>query len=838
MGSKIKILIYFFMFISLILTTNILEAKLLGYPEEFSTLDNPYKLMVLKKLHYRSYRWVVFSNRKDAPMFKKIGKRTFIKTEDTADYLEAFWVKKREGKYLQIIPYKNSGKLKKERWMNMKDLILSPQALQDEQTKVYFRVFPSLRISEVAQKIKIDDLRFRDGPGEPGKNNNYHYLISREEAPENAAQFLYVYAVYFEDNNDENYLNTKNFNNASYYLVGTSAGFFQGDVEQDKKTGRFKLKEGRIKGWLPMKGVILNFSRQFLEINPKRKYRWGHIFLTEPDLKRFFDIRDKQKFVRTIKDRIIEDRLISPPKNGQSIRWFILEQEPGSFKTRSWMSHQSLKIKYLRIGYPVKRSTKKLGKIDERGLVDLQDWSKKIRIFFLIDATTSMKPCIEAVKNIVKKFKKKSSKNIEFFAAVYRDDVDGMHRFEIWNKKGSLYEWLKNIKATDYAKDSTFEESLFYGIEEAIEQWGNMSDFDTPAVRIMFILGDTGNDDSETDSSLEDVIQKLKENVIFPYAIHFKHPVQNPNSPEKEKAEIRAIKKFKTDMKKVIYGFFGRSQEENICYSEVNNSGISQELENQINNTTNTMRRFVNEIKSVRLGQETLTECLCKSVVSKPDDIKECIKCKNTAKPLQCISKFCSKKGYTKRLLLPAYLINLLSKENQNIYKFLRKKPKVGIGEGWVAIKVNGEDIYRTVLFLRDDEIEVIQNRLYTFLRHGYPEERDFRKLGQEAVKTILGYLCSSIFPSDEEYRDWFKAWIGVDIKNPDDPMEIWAKIASKEEYIYNFRKKVQSIYDFIGKLRRSDLLKKKRMYKDLQGGIWWWVYPEEVIAMPKNKKD
>lgn len=826
---RIKIFVYLFVLSIFTFTTN--AGAKLGIPKELIKGDNPYKIIEKPKLNYKnpeSSPWIVFANKKDAPMFRKRG-RAFIKTKDTANYLEKFWVEKREGEYIQV-----SNKRIRKRWMKMKDLILSSRAIKDNSTHVYFRVFPSFRIDESVKKIKLDDLRFRDGPGEPGKDNSYHYLISREEIPKNAAHFLYVYSVHFEKDDNDKYLHTQNFDKADYYLVGTSDKFSL--LEDNIKN--------TIKGWIPRKGVVLNFSRQFLEINPDRKYKYGHIFVYESNLREFFDKKDekdKKEYIEYLQkqeegQKVIADeaddeadekdknKRISPPQNGQSMRWFILDQKPRSYNN----------IKYLHIGYSLGEG--------EGGLSKLQDWAKKIRIFFLIDATTSMRPCIEAVRNIVTKFEKKGSKNIQFFSAIFRDDVDGVHRFEIWDRKGSLSSWLKKIRATDYARDSTFEESLFYGIEKAVEQWKNLLDFNTPSVKIMFILGDTGNDDTEEDSSLNQAIQALKENIIFPHAIHFKHPVQHTETPEGE-AEERAMRKFETDMKEIIHGVYGELQDENICYSKVDISEITSELENQINNTITTMQTFVDEIKKVRLGQETLTKGLCELLISNAEDRKQCNECKDQEDPLKCISEFCSKKGYTKNLFIPFYLKHLIEKENPLLYEFLKREPQTGICEGWVAIEVNGEKICRPVLFLNQYEIDDIKYKILNFKRYlDVASEEKCQQYVVDVLKTILGYILIPIHPTEEELNGWLEVLIGFQLKKTEmnDPIEkIADKICGTMERKKGFAKRLDSIYQFIDtKLMEntSDVkFKKERMYKDLENMVWWWVYPDQIIAIPNR---
>lgn len=141
-----------------------------------------------------------------------------------------------------------------------------------------------------------------------------------------------------------------------------------------------------------------------------------------------------------------------------------------------------------------------------------------INIGIVIDGTKSMEEFYPAVIDALKTSCKEvfaSQYNIKIGSVIYRDYTDGekfaAEVFPLTSPKNEeFYAWLQN--GGDYGiksakSDKTLEEALFHGMNAALDGIG----FKKGQSNIMLVVGDCGNNRTDTKYSSEDIINKLVE---------------------------------------------------------------------------------------------------------------------------------------------------------------------------------------------------------------------------------------------------------------------------------------------------------------------------------------
>jgi hypothetical protein len=769
---------------------------------------NPYSLMTRDSIEFnKGINWYVLGNRKNASISQSIGGSVV----NRAGYLELFSVEARKGKYLKV---KSLGRENVVGWMDMRHLILLQQCIKAPDTMVFHKIFIRVRVDEPGPfEPGLNSLRFRNGPGEGGME--YDFLTSPEETVREGGLFFYLYGVHFKDR-QINYQDTFQFNNADYFLIGDQPSF--------SISGR--LDESGIRGWLPRRSVVFWNTRQALEVVPGRLPH-AHKFRTRPLLYKYFDQKDyesRRRFIEMHSDEIIIDNGEAPPVHGQELRNIVLGVEH---------KYGNLTSEY--IGYTGKNQYSTGSQ--QSFLADLHEGASHIEIFFLIDATQSMKPCLDAASWVIKQIMNKTKDkdiNLTFHGAVYRDISAGKLRFEEWDPAQNpvISSWFNHIHEFDTPQDNEFEESLFYGIKQSIKSWRSQFKHRL-SVRVMVILGDTG--DNGKGPYLEEIVSLMKENMILPLAIHFKHEIKESAAPSQVEAEKKAIAKFFKDIKDIYTCIYDLP--ELIEIKSVEASSIERELERYINAAVSTVSEFVKKMPQIRLGQKSIKDQLCEMAYSSQDKIlRACKACKTVEDLLRFLENH-PPKG--KNIVFSkahagffAAYMNQLGRQNQDLKKMVVSYPETGFSSAYMALKQGNISFARPVLLLSLYELQDINYAIEEILtRYRYCEDKRTHQLLVKAMATILGEVLQ-VDPSQvsrEELQRWFKLAVDPERTFLGTPQILESLCSRNNRNIWiNFLRKLEKAKQFIRNLETTKSI--SRFYLDSQATPYFWVYPEEIF--------
>lgn len=155
---------------------------------------------------------------------------------------------------------------------------------------------------------------------------------------------------------------------------------------------------------------------------------------------------------------------------------------------------------------------------DETGDILKRNLDKllQVNIAIVIDGTKSMEKFYPAVINAVKEVRSFFDKNykIKVGVLIYRDKADGEYATEVFPMTNpanpKLAEFLANggsygIKSSP--RDKSLEEALYYGIDQALDRFG----FDPECSNMMFVIGDCGNSEDYPQITKSTLIQKIVE---------------------------------------------------------------------------------------------------------------------------------------------------------------------------------------------------------------------------------------------------------------------------------------------------------------------------------------
>jgi hypothetical protein len=780
---------------------------------DHQSYPNPYRLMTEASIEFsEGIDWYVLSNRKNAPIYQSIGGSAV----NRAGYLELFTVEERKGKYLKV---KSMGRENVVGWMDMRHLILLQQGIKAPDTMVFHKIFIKVRVDDPGPiEPDLNSLRFRNGPGEGGKE--YDFLTSPEETVRQGGLFFYLYGVHFNDQ-QINYQDTYQFKNADYFLIGNTPTF---NIHGDSAS------EGVVSGWIPRRSAVLWDTRQALEVVPNRQLP-AHKFLTRPLLNNYYietNDESRKTILKTNIGKIIVDNGEAPPASGQELRNIVLgiEQKAGNVTSEY-------------IGYTGSRQNS-IGN-QQPFLADLHEGASHIEVFFLIDATHSMKPCINAAAHVAKEIMNKIDSKylkITFYGAVYRDKSEGLNRYEEWDpgQTPDISEWFDRISAYTASKDPDYEESLFYGIKQALNSWKRHFKHRL-SVRVMVILGDTG--DNGQGPGLEEIVSKMKENMILPLAIHFKHSWTKPGDSDLVRREETAMDKFTSHIKKIYSRIYDLP--DSIEIRSVEASSIENELEKYITAAVNTASEFIKKMPQIRLGQKSIKDQVCEMAYSsKTNYLPGCKACQNMEEFMNYLEtnvtgqNIASGKANVSFFL--AY-IKHLERENPELFKFVTSSPETGFSKAYVALKDGDIRITRPVLLISLYELQDIKYAIEEILtRYRYCEDKKTHQLLVKAMSTILGEVLQ-VNPdqvSREELKRWFKLSVAPET-NFLGIHDILARICSTDNIANwkEFLKRLERAKKFIRDL--ETLKPKTRMYLDLQTTPYFWVYPEEIFPPLKD---
>jgi len=805
------------------------NTKALGYPKhDMQYFSNPYTMIKDKRIgnpdHHNNPEygyWQVFVNKQNAPYYSQTS-GNFKRIYKRASFLQAHQVLSKKKEYLQVSP---KGKAhQKNLWLKMTDVILLDRSIIHPVSTIYLKAFPLLKIQDKASSL--NSLRFRNGPGSGAdgmpEENQYLYLSTINEINENQ-QIYYVYGVHFNHNN--HYQDVDQYKYADYYLLGKSP-----TINTDDDI------ENSIKGWLPNAATVLWHTRQALQKAPRLNKNLAHIFTEEIHLQHFF-CKNKldDTFLKKIAAHIVRDNGQNSSLQGNHLRYLLMD----SPHIKPDCNLQYANIAY----YGRKQSGIKNSSPQEITIEDIQKLGKNIEIFFLIDATLSMSPCIKAVahliKNSVNLFK---DKNITYHSAVYRDINDGIHRFEEWNNTSerSLDTWLNTIKTKNFNTDENFEESLFYGILQATHCWKRKFIYKS-GTRLMFVLGDTGNN-FKTETQQSDVVHALEENMIILYPIHFIHRA-------KDSSERIAIQNFKHDMNALTQKLYSNKKLlpfETIDISKVQSqmedgsTQLIRSLRQNISVVSHSMNSFLNGLSEVQHGQKSMIEMICDKGFNGQMQIN-CKKCKDLNALISFISDHRSSvhpdliptDAIPVDIGFPVALLKVLEKRCSDCLTFLASKPGAGHAEGYIAIKNDGDVISRPVYLLSHKDLMDISYKTKKLINHRACSEEKVHNHIIDGLSVILGQILQT--NSYDITKEQLKKWFNVVITDPDRSMLIpnLAKALCKQNKWNALRKKLRKVPDTISKVIYD--YRNERLYEDMNELPYFWVYPEELFPGNTN---
>jgi hypothetical protein len=758
---------------------------------------NPYSLIYEDNVKtYKGYDWIVYANKNKAEIFSSTNQ-----VSQTASYLEAFKVIEKNGNKIKVVSRINP---QKTGWMKLIDVIPIPAPIKNN-IGVYQKVFLKVKVNEALNTREgMDGLRFRNGPG--SGENSYDYLIGRDEVNRVSTLFFYVYGVAFNTNGEteaeleEKYADINHFRSADYYLMGDRLSF----GEKEVKTV--------IRGWIPRETAILWESRQALEAIEETGKNEAHKFMNQSDLITYFTLPETEKadyLSRLFDQNKVEiDYGDSKPQLGQTLRYLVFDQ-----------SNRPVRSAF--VGVTGSETAGKIKYVDSNRDDVLKEYmlgSRYVDIFFLIDATASMETPLssaaEVAQKIVNEFKNDPELKIDVRAAVYRDLVDNFRSYVEWDddEYPNISDWLKSIKAKSVPGDD-YKESLFHGISNAIDGWDSSHKYSN---KLMFILGDAGDNLKGTISSVDELAGIMRSKMITPFPVLFNHKLRYAD-PDNLGAicDQRSLSGMGTHYnnskeRKAMCAFLSQmSQLNNLVYGSIdqslNNVPIvkGKQFESSLNKKTDEMikksRQKIDAVVKVRQGQQSVSE--------------------------------------TGNGLFAAQ-IRMLSDIHPELSHILRKKPEMGFYKVHVAVKSNKRLITRPVLFLGEAEILKIQRNIQTLKaehRDCNPEVMD--KILKESVSALLGDLLQ-INPKqidDEQLKKWFRISIGSERSFVAAPKVV--ETMCKNPKVWNkFLNKIEKADAFLGKLiaQANDKTMKSRLYVDIKGVKYYWIYPEEIYPAAK----
>ncbi|MCU0289203.1 MAG: hypothetical protein MUF15_22760, partial [Acidobacteria bacterium] len=389
-----------------------------------------------------------------------------------AAYLQRFEVLDKNGDKLKL---KELGKPNPGTgWTSMKNLIYLPRALKDERTSVYQKVIFT-HIEDRLEPGEIGDVTFYKSPGSYQPGN----ILERR-----ALGTLRIAYVYAWENNE--------YEDSQSVLIGDYPSIES--VSKDENAF-----EKTIYGWCNITKLFPWNSRMALIPNKEKNAR-SYIFTDGPKLTNFFT--GAGMLSEPEKDDLLT---FDSRRMWQDSNWpFFLEGKLNNSQQDYIRLVCQVDARYANVsGIPLDVLKKEMETLKYKG--------RDIDVMFLLDATKSMQPYIEAVAMIVNDvmelLKNNSSvnrDNLRFGAAVYRDYVDGEKKFEIEPLtndliliKRRLNDWAQRADSSPLDTGAAaWPEALFNGINQTMDR----SSFGKHNSKILIVIGDAGNHSRGNDS--------------------------------------------------------------------------------------------------------------------------------------------------------------------------------------------------------------------------------------------------------------------------------------------------------------------------------------------------
>lgn len=180
------------------------------------------------------------------------------------------------------------------------------------------------------------------------------------------------------------------------------------------------------------------------------------------------------------------------------------DQERFPILDYNYVSRDDREIKAYEIGYigdTFRRGGRKPKRVDRKEITPIKEIQSSIRqldLLFVMDATASMQPYFEAVKQSVVDFveRARQQSRVQLSVVLYRDHADGRNRFEILQEPttdvDAFLRSLRGARAYSSHSDSTMTEAMLDGVRDALD----VAKFRQGSTRAMLLIGDHGSPDS------------------------------------------------------------------------------------------------------------------------------------------------------------------------------------------------------------------------------------------------------------------------------------------------------------------------------------------------------
>ena len=411
--------------------------------------------------------WVVYSDRKDNPLF--MGPKGIEKRE-TLNYMDRFYVKKIKGSWLLLadddVGFPEKG------WVNASQLILTRNTLLNKKsTPRKAMILVSL------EGIKNNSARTEDLLEKKFYNNPSSDAIYDRKSDAKKFQIYYI----LKDVGGSVLLSTKD------------------EVQENEETESINVK-----GWISKINVTFWDHRVCLEETTSSRAIKVYGSKKIPLLRKKEDV---EMFLNTQvlqEDRIVKSvYLNSGEKHANEMRMPILEHLDGNVKKVASIA---------RLDGSSDNEKEKNVAVLQRKLNDLKSKKEHVDILFVVDGTISMSryynSIAKSISKIIKGDKIRSGGNlIRFGLAVYRDYPDGKKLLEVEPLTADYEKIIAAVKETKcFSSDKNLPEAMYNGLINGIEKAG----FNPSYSNVVVLIGDAGNHEPDPEgNTLVKVINTL-----------------------------------------------------------------------------------------------------------------------------------------------------------------------------------------------------------------------------------------------------------------------------------------------------------------------------------------
>lgn len=382
-------------------------------------------------------------------------------------------------------------------------------------------------------------------------------------------------------------------------------------------------------------------------------------------------------------------------------------------------------------------------KIFQRNLEKLS----QVRLAIVIDGTRSMEkfyPAVIAAVKEVKSFFAKSYK-VKVGVMIYRDKADGEYVTEMYPmtdpSNPKLSEFLANggkygIKSSP--RDKSLEEAVYYGIDQALDRFG----FDPEMSNMMFVIGDCGNSSDYPEVTKASLTKKLVDKKVMLMGFQVRNDSSSPAFTIFNNNMTGLIKESLQERFDKLTSTLGQ----NVQVKAVIKKNSYEFVNNAVEGIENSL--YVGSHKYVQSGVldvSELTNQLNEAVVTVYQTIKH--KGDITDDAGKGIFRRHTGRGIDATVLDELWLRQRVGEERANA--FINANTTISFkGYTLKKDKSSGRDYYKNVIFISQEELNSLMQRLHNLyevsLRKG-----DDRRPYVEAMKALLKSMLPGI--TDEE---------------------------------------------------------------------------------------